>query len=82
MKIMFATPEPIFLKAVNTKSSHIGQYIAEILRIEIERVGPSKILIALIADNAKNMKLAWLMLQKKYPHLVIFGCLAHGLNFF
>ena len=26
------------------------------------------------------MKLAWQMLQEKYPHLIIFGCLAHGLN--
>lgn len=80
INIMFATPEPIFLKAVNTKSSrHTGEYIAEILKTEIERVGPSKV-IAVVTDNARNMKLAWQLLQEKYPHLIIFGCLAHGLN--
>jgi hypothetical protein len=32
---------------------------------------------AVVTDN---MKLAWKLLKDKYPHLVTFGCLAHGLN--
>ena len=26
------------------------------------------------------MKLAWKLLQEKFPHLIIYGCLAHGIN--
>jgi hypothetical protein len=34
----------------------------------------------IITDNAPVMKAAWNILEKKYPFVIFFGCLAHGLN--
>jgi len=79
INIIFVTPQPVFVKAVETTSRHTGEYIAKILSTEIESVGASKVQ-AVVTDNASNMKLAWKLLKDKYPHLVTFGCLAHGLN--
>jgi hypothetical protein len=47
----------------------------------MEMVGPNKVK-ALITDNAANMKSAWRQLKQRYPHLIICGCLAHGINLF
>ena len=80
LNIMLATPEPIFLKATATKfSHHAGGYIAKLLSDEIGSAGPSRVQ-ALVTDNVSNMKAAWQILKAKYPHLIVFGCLAHGLN--
>ncbi|XP_048341864.1 uncharacterized protein LOC125426986 [Sphaerodactylus townsendi] len=80
LNIMFATPKPVFLKAIASKSSrHMSNYIAKVLSGEIQSAGPSKVL-ALVTDGGANMKGAWQILKAKYPHLIVFGCVAHGLN--
>lgn len=33
-----------------------------------------------MTDNASAMSGAWGKLQKKFPHLIAYGCLAHGVN--
>ncbi|KAM4704757.1 uncharacterized protein WCC33_009581 [Rhinophrynus dorsalis] len=81
LNIRFATPEPIYVKAISTNPPyHTDEYIANVLSEEIERAGPSRVQ-ALVTDNAINMKNAWQILKVKYPHLIMFGCLGHGLTF-
>jgi len=36
--------------------------------------------IGVCTDNAANMKKAWKLLNKDYPGLECYGCVAHGLN--
>ncbi|KAF7247088.1 Zinc finger BED domain-containing protein 4 [Varanus komodoensis] len=80
LSIMFAMPEPVFLKAIPTTSSHhTTECIANLLTEEIESAGPQRVQ-ALVTDNASSMKTAWQILKGKYPHLIIFGCLASELN--
>lgn len=80
LNFVFATPEPVFLKAIETKTkSHTAQYMAEVIGEVIDTVGSEKV-HGLVTDNAANMKCAWTILKEKYPHLITFGCLGHGLN--
>ncbi|XP_063306374.1 uncharacterized protein LOC134607758 [Pelobates fuscus] len=80
LNIRFATPEPIYLKTVVTKSSEqTGDYIANLLSEEIERADPFRVQ-ALVTNHANNMHSAWEILKSKYPHLIVFGCLTSGLN--
>ncbi|XP_008102170.1 uncharacterized protein LOC103277764 [Anolis carolinensis] len=80
LSIMFATPEPSFLKAIPTESANpTGEYIANLLSEEIERTGPLRVQ-ALVTGKVSNMEAAQQVLKAKYPHLIIFGCLADGLN--
>ncbi|KAJ8886289.1 hypothetical protein PR048_012499, partial [Dryococelus australis] len=66
--VVFASPEPLFSKAIETKTkSHTAQYMIKV-------VGEG-----LVTDHASNIKCA-LTILKKYPHLITFGCLGHGLN--
>ncbi|RXG73135.1 hypothetical protein Avbf_03787 [Armadillidium vulgare] len=59
--------------------SHTAKYMCEEISKVIEEIGSRKV-IALCTDNASNMKKAWYLLQKKYPALECYGCLAHRLN--
>jgi hypothetical protein len=80
LNIIFTTPEPVFYKAVHTQlERHTGKFIFEILNEAIEVVGSEKV-HAFVSDNARNMKAAWNLLKEKYQTLIIYGCLAHGLN--
>ncbi|PKY42163.1 hypothetical protein RhiirA4_455902 [Rhizophagus irregularis] len=36
--------------------------------------------IAVITDNANNMKLAWRILKEKYADKIFLGCWANGIN--
>jgi hypothetical protein len=80
INVLFCTPKPFFFKSVTSNcESHTGEYISNILIGAIDSVGHKKI-CAVVTDNAANMKNAWKILQEKYPYLIIFGCLAHGIN--
>lgn len=80
INIVFKAPKPIFHKAIDVSTeSRTGNFITGIRSTAIEEVGPHKV-YALVTDNAKNMKAAWGILENKYPHLITFGCVAHGLN--
>lgn len=41
-----------------------------------------KKLVALVTDNAANMKAAWHILELDFPGVIFLGCLAHCLNLF
>jgi hypothetical protein len=80
MNIMVATPIPLFYRAVDSGTeAHTGEYISEMLGEVIEEVGVPKV-EAVVTDNAYNMKSAWAKLKNKYPNLLTYGCMAHGLN--
>jgi hypothetical protein len=36
--------------------------------------------LALVTDNAANMKAAWSKVEDSYPHITPIGCAAHALN--
>lgn len=74
------TPTPIFYKSLEVKENrHTAVYISQELLKVIDEIGAEKI-TALVTDNAKNMKAAWLMVQAQYAHIFTIGCAAHGLN--
>lgn len=45
----------------------------------LKEIGPEKF-VAIITDNASNMRSAWRKIQTLYPHIDCIGCTAHGLN--
>ena len=62
--------------------SHNAEYIAEAVSGVIDEVKQEcgKMPIALVKDNASNMKKSWKLLGKKYSELTCYGCAAHSMN--
>ena len=62
--------------------SHTGAYIAEVVSGVIDEVKQEcgKMPIALVIDNASNMKESWKLLGEKYSELTCYGCAAHSMN--
>lgn len=80
VNIVVTTPKPIFYKSLSTGvQRHSGEYLADLIISVIEELGPRKV-FGVVTDNAKNMKKAWGIISKKYPHITTYGCVAHGLN--
>lgn len=80
VNIVLTMPEPVFFKSISCGAErHTAEYTFEVLAECIEEVGPEKV-SALVTDNAANMKAAWQLIKKKYPHILAYGCVAHGLN--
>lgn len=77
---MITTPKPFFYKATSmNEERHTAENIANGIDAIIEEVGKSKV-AAVITDNAPNMKAAWKILKRKYPHKVFLGCWAHAIH--
>ena len=67
---MVTTPKPIFYKSVLTKKErHTAQNIAAGIKQTIEEIGKEKV-VAIVTDNAANMKAAWSILKQIYPQKV------------
>lgn len=67
---MITTPKPIFYKSTPTNEErHTGENIAEGIKQTIEEIGEKKV-VAIITDNAANMKAAWAILKQTYPQKV------------
>lgn len=79
--IVFPSGGPALLwESIDTgTNSHTGQYYCDELSKAIDKLGPEKVM-ALVTDNASNMKLGWELLQQRYQWLLCYGCLAHSLN--
>ena len=62
--------------------SYTGEYIAETTSGVIDEVKQEcgKMPIALVTDNATNMKKCRKLLEKKYSKLTCYGCAAHNMN--
>lgn len=70
----------VFFKFLNSETNrHTAVYMSTILSNVIEEVGLEKF-IALVKDNAANMKATWRIIREKYPNIMTYGCVAHGLN--
>ncbi|CAB5150404.1 unnamed protein product [Rhizophagus irregularis] len=71
---MITTPKPIFYKSVNTKKqSYNAENIAKGIEDVMIEAGINKF-VAVITDNANNMKAAWRILKEKYPNKIFLGC--------
>lgn len=74
------TPSPVFLKSIETNHNrHTGEYIAHEISSVINEVGNDKV-IAVVTDNASNMKADWKIVKDNFPDVSTVGCAAHGLN--
>ena len=70
---MITTPKPIFYKSVPTKEErHTAQNIAAGIKQTIEEIGEEKV-VAVVTDNAANMKAAWSILKQIYPQKVCYS---------
>ncbi|CAG8510928.1 1505_t:CDS:2, partial [Scutellospora calospora] len=64
---MITTPKPLFYKSVYTKEDkHMAQNIAEGIDKAMQELDINKF-VAMITDNAPNMKAAWCILKNQYP---------------
>ncbi|CAG4982713.1 unnamed protein product [Colias eurytheme] len=80
INFMIATPKPIFYNAIYCETQkETGQFLSEQMIKIIEEVGPAKF-VAVITDNAANMKAAWAIVTAKFPHIACVGCVSHALN--
>ncbi|CAG8751801.1 21071_t:CDS:2 [Gigaspora rosea] len=80
INFMITTPKPLFYKSVHTKEDqYTAQNIAEGIDKVMQELGVNKF-VAVITDNASNMKAAWRILKNQYPTKVFLGCWAHGIN--
>lgn len=61
------------------ENRHTGEYIAREISSVIDEVGGKKIM-AVVSDNAANMRAAWTIIEQKYEYIQCYGCVAHGLH--
>ena len=72
--------KPIYYGFIDCKgTSQTGKQIAfDIIQV-IEDIGHNKI-VAVVTDNASNMRSSWQIIRNKYPHIFTLGCASHVLN--
>lgn len=80
INMIVCTPEPVFHDTVYPGSNReTSVYVAKILIKGVNEVGSYKVLL-IVTDNAMNMKAAWELVRKEFPHIFSAGCTPHGLN--
>jgi replicative superfamily II helicase len=62
-----------------SEHSHTANYVAEVIKEVIEKIGPNKI-SAIVSDNAANVRNARRIIQEKYPNIENVRCIAHAIN--
>jgi len=73
INFMVTLPKPLFWKALETKESlHTAEYISEKLEEVISEVGQDKV-VAVLTDNAANMKKAHKILNNKFNKIIFIG---------
>ena len=83
INFLLSVPQSVFWKSIHTEmQSHAGEYIAEAVSGVIDEVKQEcgKMPIALVSDNASNMKKSLKLLGEKYSELTCYGCAAHSMN--
>ena len=83
INFLLNVPQSVFWKSIYTKmQSHTGEYIAEAVSGLTDKVKQEcgKMSVALVTDNASNMKKSWKLLGEKYSVLTCYGCAAHSMN--
>jgi hypothetical protein len=80
INFVISTPEPVFYKAVEPgEERETAVYISSQIINVISKIGSAKFL-TVVTDNASNMKAAWAIVEKEYPHITAVGCASHSLN--
>ena len=78
--VLIPNKKPLYYGYKDTKGvSQTSKRIAEDISEVIEEIGKNKV-VALVSDNASNMRGAWSIIEKNYPHIFANGCAAHVLN--
>lgn len=92
INIIAHTPKPFLFNSIDaTTESHDAPFICKTISDEIKKLGNltsiylklylgSQKLVAVVTDNAPNMKAGWNLLSKKYPWIIFEGCKAHGID--
>ena len=76
INFVLSVPQSVFWKSIHTEmQSHTGKYIAEAVSGVIDEVKQEcgKMPIALVTDNASNMKKSWKLLGEKHSELTCYG---------
>ncbi|KAK3909525.1 UDP-N-acetylglucosamine--N-acetylmuramyl-(pentapeptide) pyrophosphoryl-undecaprenol N-acetylglucosamine transferase [Frankliniella fusca] len=75
--IVLTTPRPVLYKQIyRGVTRETGEYLGTELKMAITEVGPDKVWI-LVTDNASNMRVAWEIVTREFPHITAVGCSAH-----
>ena len=80
INVVVHTPKPFLFSRIDaTSEEHTGVYICGLLSEQIEKLGAKKV-VAVMTDNAPNMKLAWRLLEERFPWIICDGCRAHSVD--
>ncbi|CAH0400141.1 unnamed protein product [Chilo suppressalis] len=80
INFIVTTPKPILLNAIlPATQKDTAYFMSEKIINILTEVGPTKF-VAVITDNAANMKAVWRIVTKKYTHITCVGCVSHCLN--
>lgn len=80
INIVLTIPEAVFYKSIDSKANrHTAEYIGRQLIDTMNEIGPMKF-FCIVTDNASNMRAAWRLVEKEFPHILTYGCIAHGIN--
>ncbi|KAG5666047.1 hypothetical protein PVAND_017768, partial [Polypedilum vanderplanki] len=70
----------LFYKSINTSgTSQTSEEIARQISTILETLGSEKF-VSVVTDNASNMRAAWNLIERSYPHISCNGCSAHMIN--
>lgn len=71
---------PLLWKTISTEeTAQTAENVAAAIQDVLNEIGVDKI-VAVVTDNAANMRAAWKLLEAANPGLVCNGCAAHGFN--
>lgn len=81
VNVAFTTPEPIFIKTIDTGSnSQTSEYLFTLVKPVIEKYGADRI-AGFVTDNASNMlSCGKNFVSKNYPNVIAVGCHAHQIS--
>jgi len=80
INVIAHAPKPMLYNTIDaTMDSHTGEYICKVIAEQIKKIGARKV-IALVTDNAANMKKAWRLLNEMFPWILFEGCKAHSID--
>ena len=62
-----------------SEEKHTAEYLAEVIENVVNGIGADRIL-AIISDNASNVRNARKIIQEKFPRIENIRCVAHAIN--
>ena len=81
LNIILATPEPIFMRNVETHEDSVtGEYQKDLFATVIEENGGIAKVPAICTDNASVMRKTWRLLRRRFHGLFTYGCAPHAFS--